>query len=150
MKHLHANSAVLLNRLQNRLSDVSLPQLIRIAIEGSELTDVNLKLRTAQQINSNCNLVTVYSSAINILISSNTGTTGTVCTCMYVHTRHIFLVLCANVTKGGYSGTRSFLDFIRKYNTNHISRYSISKETLVLKTISYSNYLTSNECNLIV
>ena len=29
------------NRLRNRLSDVSLPQLMRIAIEGPELTDIN-------------------------------------------------------------------------------------------------------------
>ena len=43
MKHLRENSAVLLNRLQNLTSDVSLPQLMRIAIEGPELTDVNLK-----------------------------------------------------------------------------------------------------------
>ena len=44
MKHLPENSAVLLNRLQNQLFDVSLPQqLMRIAIEGPELTDVNFK-----------------------------------------------------------------------------------------------------------
>ena len=31
------------NRLRNRLSDVSLPQLMRIAIEGPELTDINFE-----------------------------------------------------------------------------------------------------------
>ena len=33
----------LVNRLQNQLSDVSLPQLVRIAIEGPELTDINFE-----------------------------------------------------------------------------------------------------------
>ena len=42
----------MLNRLQNRLSDVSLPQLLRIAIEGPELIDVNLKkFLTTEQTN---------------------------------------------------------------------------------------------------
>ena len=36
-------SVVLLNRLQNRLSDVSIPQLMRIAIEGPEPTDINFE-----------------------------------------------------------------------------------------------------------
>ena len=31
------------NRLRNQLSDVSLPQLMRIAIEGPELTDINFE-----------------------------------------------------------------------------------------------------------
>ena len=31
------------NRLRNRLSDVCLPQLMRIAIKGPELTDINFE-----------------------------------------------------------------------------------------------------------
>ena len=43
---------------------------MRIAIEGPELTDVNFEDFFGQQNTDkfNCNLVTVYSSAINILI----------------------------------------------------------------------------------
>ena len=46
---------------------------MRIAIEGPELTDVNfeeiLDISDSRTDRFNCNVVTVYSSAINILIS---------------------------------------------------------------------------------
>ena len=43
---------------------------MRIAIEGPELTDVNFEEISDNRTDKfNCNVVTVYSSAINILIS---------------------------------------------------------------------------------